>query len=301
MVVGPSTTDRLDGVNEGIAKKAPVRVRTTANITLSGEQTIDGVAAVEGDRVLVMVQTDATENGIYNVSTGVWERSLDCNGNRDLVTGSMVFVNEGTTWADTLWQCTTSPNPIVFDTDDITWVQWSGGGGFPNATYVTVDVEFGNGLPNSYQLLGGNGIDLTEIFIEGVTQSISVDASAHLRTSTLNLIINGNGATISTGIKLDVQLHAAYTIQSVTLLADQSGSVVVDIWKDTYANYPPTDADSITSATPPTISSATKSTDATLASWVTAIAAGDTLRFNIDSITSIQRLTISLKLLKGTS
>jgi len=61
-----TTTERLAGVMASLAGKAPVRVGTTANITLSAAQTIDGVAVVADDRVLVKDQTDGTENGIYD-------------------------------------------------------------------------------------------------------------------------------------------------------------------------------------------------------------------------------------------
>jgi len=83
------------------------------------------------------------------------------------------------------------------------------------------------------------------------------------------------------------------------MLADQSGSIVVDIWKDTYANFPPTDADTITASAPPTISSAQKSQDAILTGWTKAISAGNILAFNVDSCTTITRVTISLKVNKG--
>jgi hypothetical protein len=112
--------------------------------------------------------------------------------------------------------------------------------------------------------------------------------------STLNFVIDGDGATIATGIKGDLVVDFACTITGVTLLADQSGSIVVDVWKDTYANFPPTDADSITASAPPTITTATKSQDTTLTGWTTSIAAGDILRFNVDSVTSIQRATVAL-------
>lgn len=88
--------DRLAGVAEGLAVKAPVRVATTANITLAEEQTIDGIAVVEGDRVLVKDQTNPTQNGIYGVSTGNWARTDDFDGARDVIKGSRVFVIEGT-------------------------------------------------------------------------------------------------------------------------------------------------------------------------------------------------------------
>jgi len=114
----------------------------------------------------------------------------------------------------------------------------------------------------------------------------------------ITFIIDGGGSTITTGIKGDLEIPFACNINSVTMLADQSGSIVVDIWKDTYANFPATDADSITSAAVPTITTATKSTDTTLTGWTRAIAAGDSLRFNVDSVTTIQRLTITLKVTK---
>jgi hypothetical protein len=120
-----------------------------------------------------------------------------------------------------------------------------------------------------------------------------------LKTSMVNFIIDGGGAAIATGIKGDIQIPFGCTIKRVTALADQSGSIVVDIWKDTYANFPPTDADTITSSTPPTISTATKSTDATLTTWTTSITALDILRFNVDSCTSITRCTISIEVEKA--
>jgi hypothetical protein len=127
----------------------------------------------------------------------------------------------------------------------------------------------------------------------------SLQATANQRTATLTFVIDGGGSAIATGIKGDLEIPFACTINQVTLLADQSGSIVVDIWKDTYANYPPTGADSITASAKPTISSAAKSQDATLTGWTTSIAAGDVLRFNVDSATTIQRCTVSLKVTKS--
>jgi hypothetical protein len=116
--------------------------------------------------------------------------------------------------------------------------------------------------------------------------------------ASITFIIDGGGSAITTGEKGHLEIPFACTIQQVTMLADQSGSIVVDIWKDTYANFPPTDADSITSTTPPTISSAQKSQDSTLTGWTTSISAGDILAFNVDSCTIITRVTISLKVAK---
>lgn len=106
---------------------------------------------------------------------------------------------------------------------------------------------------------------------------------------------DNSGTVIPTGIMGDAQVPFACTILSATMLADQSGSAVVDIWKAAYANYPPLLANSIVASAPPTITTATKMTDATLTGWTTAVAAGDCLRFNLNSVTSITRLTIILK------
>jgi hypothetical protein len=106
----------------------------------------------------------------------------------------------------------------------------------------------------------------------------------------------GDGSTVlTTGAKkIYVQIPYDGTITAATLLADQSGSVVVDIWKDTYANFPPTVADTITAAAKPTLSGAIKSTDSTLTGWTTSITAGDILEFNIDSVATIQKLIVIL-------
>ncbi len=113
-------------------------------------------------------------------------------------------------------------------------------------------------------------------------------------TRSIVLAIDGGGVAISTGVKADVYVPYACTITAVTMLADQSGSAVVDIWKDTYANFPPTVADTITASAKPTISAATKSQDTTLTGWTVAVAAGSILRFNVDSASTITRLHLAL-------
>src|SRR3990167_7268287 len=92
------STDRRFGVISSSAIKVPVKAATTANITLSGEQTIDGISCVTDDRVLVQNQTTASENGIYTVDTGSWERAVDFNGTYDVVEGTIIPVNRGTVY-----------------------------------------------------------------------------------------------------------------------------------------------------------------------------------------------------------
>lgn len=112
------------------------------------------------------------------------------------------------------------------------------------------------------------------------------------------IVFDGGGVVLGTGIKGDLSVPFACTILSARLVADQVGSIVVDIWKDTFANYPPTVADTITAAAKPTLSAAIKSEDLTLAGWTTTINAGDMLRFNIDSVATITRATLALRIRK---
>jgi hypothetical protein len=114
-------------------------------------------------------------------------------------------------------------------------------------------------------------------------------------TSSIEFIIDGGDNIISIGVSGDVLMPFDCTILEVTLLADQTGSIVVDIWKDVYSNFPPSNADSITAEAVPTISSSNKYKDATLTDWTTSISAGDILRFNVDSCTTIKRCTVILK------
>lgn len=83
---------RVDSFVAALAMKAPCRVVTNANLTLNGEQTVNSVAVVAGDRVLVKDQTDPIENGIYDVETSDWSRSQDWDGSRDATRGTIVIV-----------------------------------------------------------------------------------------------------------------------------------------------------------------------------------------------------------------
>jgi hypothetical protein len=115
--------------------------------------------------------------------------------------------------------------------------------------------------------------------------------------STISFIIDGGGSAITTGIKGDLIIDFSCTINSWTLLADQSGAIKIDVWRDVYGSYPPTDADSLTNAHEPEIAaSGVSAQDTNLADWTsTAIVAGDVLRFNVDSCATITRCLLSLK------
>lgn len=107
--------------------KSPVVVATTANISLTGEQTIDGVLTA-GSRVLVRAQTAPAENGIYVTGAGSWARASDMDTWAE-TPSAIVIVQQGTTLADTIWFCTSNTGGTL-GTTAITWQQTGGAGAY---------------------------------------------------------------------------------------------------------------------------------------------------------------------------
>ncbi len=122
-----ATKAYVDASRLGLDVKDSVRVATTANITLSGTQTIDGVSVIAGDRVLVKDQSTGSQNGIYVVAAGAWSRATDADVNAEVTAGMFTFVAEGTTNADTGWVLTTN-DTITLGTTSLTFAQFSGAG-----------------------------------------------------------------------------------------------------------------------------------------------------------------------------
>ena len=113
-------------------------------------------------------------------------------------------------------------------------------------------------------------------------------------SASLQFVIDGGGSAITTGQKGHLVVPFNMTITGWDIFADQSGSIVVDVWKDTYANFPPTVADTIAGTEKPTLASAQKNQDLTLTTWATSLTKGDNLAFNVDSITTVQRVVVVL-------
>jgi hypothetical protein len=126
----------VDSIVQGLDPKASVRVATTANITLSGTQTIDTIAVTAGQRVLVKNQSTAADNGIYVVAAGSWARSDDTDTYAKLVS-AYLFVEEGATLADTSFTCTIDTGGTLGVTA-ITFVQFSGAGSYAAGTGLTL-------------------------------------------------------------------------------------------------------------------------------------------------------------------
>lgn len=151
---------------------------------------------------------------------------------------------------------------------------------------------FGKCNSNFTELYSTTSTNTTNISTN--TTSIStINALKHA----INVTFDGQGSAITAGSKVYFSLPYACTITAATMVADVSGSAVLDIWKDTYANYPPTITDSIVASAPPTISAATKSSDTSLSGWTgKSVSAGDTFVVNVTSASTITKLNLVLSI-----
>ena len=121
-----------------------------------------------------------------------------------------------------------------------------------------------------------------------------IDVTALNATGSIGFLIDGGGAAITTGLKGSIAVPFACTIVSWTLMADTAGSLTLDIWKASFADYPPSASQSITGSSRPAIVSGVKAASSTLTGWTTAIAAGDILAFNVDAASTIARVSLGL-------
>lgn len=214
-----SSVDRINGLTGDLAIKTPVRVATTANITLSGLQTIDGVSLAAGDRVLVKNQTDAVDNGIWTASTSSWSRALDFDGSYDCVQGTLVSVTSGTVNEQTVWQLTTA-NPVI-GTSSLTFER----GAFSDAANMAADDGASGSLWETVQGFINKLIGLTGASHIGGAGRV-VGSIAALRT--LDKTLPSKHALVTGYYAQGDGVGGAYWYDSAdTTSADNGGTVIV--------------------------------------------------------------------------
>lgn len=132
-----ATKTYVDNLINGTDWKQSVRAATTANITLSGLQTIDGISLSANDRVLVKDQTTASANGLYTAQSGAWVRTTDADTSAEVTSGLAVMVTEGTTNGDTQWRLTTN-DAITLGTTSLVFAQIGAGSSYSQGTGITI-------------------------------------------------------------------------------------------------------------------------------------------------------------------
>ncbi|KAF1003632.1 MAG: hypothetical protein GAK36_00209 [Pseudomonas sp.] len=165
--------------------KQSVRVATTANITLSGLQTIDGIALAAGDRVLVKNQTTASQNGLYVVATGAWARASDADTSAEVTPALVVVVEAGTSLADTIWQLITDA-PIVLGTTALAFQD------ITNGLARLASPAF-SGAPTAPTALAGTGTQqlANTAFVQNAVSAVVASAPSTL--DTLNKLASALG------------------------------------------------------------------------------------------------------------
>jgi len=213
-----TTKAYVDATASGLDVKQSVRLSTTANLTATASGTgagktltnsgtqavfaVDGVTAVQGDRVLVKNQTTGADNGVYTVTTvgtvstnWVLTRATDADNSSpatEVTSGMFTFIEEGSTLANTGWVLSTT-GTITLDTTGLTFSQFSGAGTYLASGGVqlignTFSVNLGTNSSltttgNTLQVnstIAGNGLTYTNgvIDVVGTSNRISVTADA---------------------------------------------------------------------------------------------------------------------------
>lgn len=213
-----ATKAYVDATKQGLDVKDSVHVATTANITLSGLQTLDGVLLVAGDRILVKNQTTASDNGIYVAASGSWTRATDFDTSAKITSGAFTFVEEGTTQADSGWVLTTDAT-ITLGTTALSFTQFSGAGQIDAGTGLS---KTGNTLnvgtaSASRIVVNADNIDLATTGVSaGTYKSVTVDTYGRITGGTNPTTLSGYGITDAQ--PLDATLTA---LAGVTTSANQ--------------------------------------------------------------------------------
>lgn len=201
-----ATKAYVDAARSGLDVKGSVRAATTASITLSGTQTIDGVSVIAGDRVLVKNQSTASDNGIYDVASGAWSRSADSDTSNEFNSGAFAFVEEGTANGGKGYVLTTA-NPITLGTTALEFTQFSSSGAITAGTNLS---------------------------FSGTTLNVNVDGSSITTNGSNQLAIHGSWAgqtsivtigTITTGTWNGTAIALGYGGTGGDLSAASDGTI----------------------------------------------------------------------------
>ena len=196
-----ATKAYVDAARSGLDVKGSVRAATTANITLSGAQTIDGVSVIAGDRVLVKDQSTASTNGIYVAAASTWSRATDADVDAEVHAGMFTFVEEGTANADSGWVLTTN-NPITVGSTALAFAQFSGAGQITAGAGLTKTGNTIDAVGTANRItVNANSIDIASTYV-GQTSitTLGTIATGVWNGTTIAVAKGGSGATTLTGV-----------------------------------------------------------------------------------------------------
>jgi uncharacterized cupin superfamily protein len=233
--MGTIQVDRATGLSSSAAKKAPCFVATGSNITLSGEQTIDGELTAES-RVLVRAQTDASENGIYNSSSSAWTRAPDWQESGEVIEGTQVWVTDGATRGVREYVVTTADD-IVIGTTDVTISEKIDATGYITAAGVetlsnktlTAPVING-GTINSPDMTGGTPLVPTAALGTANTQAASTGFVDRAATQLASRTFAGSTDTLVAADAGGAVRSTGASAATITIPPNSDVPIPVDTW-----------------------------------------------------------------------
>ena len=326
----PSGLKILDGSAGSLNPTGSKTLVWTASVTLAGTDgktlTINDTAAISGTNTgdqTITLTGDVTGSGTASFAATIANGAVTLAKMADMATSSLIYrktAGSGAPEVNTLATLktdlgltgTNSGDQTITLTGDVTG---SGTGSFA-ATIANDAVTYAKmqNVSATDKLLGrataGAG-DVEEITCTAFGRSLIDDAAAGNARATLGVTqacIRVVKASFGDGTNVPATLTVVYaqapvsgTITKATIDSENTtSSATVDIWKDTDANYPPTVADTIVASAKPTLSSANKSSDSTLAGWTTTVTAGDWLAFRLDTVSGATRVNVQLEITTNT-
>lgn len=213
-----ATKAYVDAIRSGLDVKDSVKVATTGNITLSGTQTIDGIAISANERVLVKSQTTGSENGIYDCKAGAWARSSDFDSSAEVTSGAFVFVEQGSTNADAGFVLTTD-GTITIGTTALSFTQFSGAGQISAGDGLQ---KVGNALSVDLKSGGGLAIDSAEIKVDlAVIQPLAADLT------TLSSCQTGGASALAALTSTEIAILDGATVTTAELNIIDGGTAAI--------------------------------------------------------------------------
>jgi hypothetical protein len=223
----PDINDRLEGARSNFGCKKPVRAAASSNLTLSGLQTVDGIALAAEERVLAYGQTDSAENGIYSASTGAWARTKDFDGTSDWCRGTLIPVASGTVNAAKIFRVT-SADPVDVGETDITFESISFADAHSNGSVVVSATVNLTAIDADAVDVTGGGATITAVTLaEGLTRIVRFTGANTLTHSATLVLPGALNITTAAGDFMIVRGYASSTVRVVSYMRGDAHPLIV--------------------------------------------------------------------------
>lgn len=276
-------TGAVTDTKASLATKPACMVVATSNLTLSGEQTIDGQLTA-GSLVLASAQTAGAEKGPWVSGAGAWTRPTwyPAGGTTQAFQFITIFIRLGTTYGGSTWRIT-SAGAVTIDTTATTWA----------VTTHALNANTVTGALPAAQMPALTGA------VTSSAGAVATTLSTNLSRHTFGVTLDGGGSVLATGQKGYVTVPFAGTITGWNITAD-AGTCTLDIWKIATGTAIPTVSNTITASAKPALATGTAIHSTTLTAWTTSVVANDIIGFNLDAVATATKITLVVEVVAST-